>query len=75
MADCGSGALNTQVSLEHLRVPESKKLLKNQMRGACQRVTGANLKECSMVKLEQFELQKIIYIVLGYNPKYTVKIL
>ena len=41
----GLGQKTHKMKLQHLLVPASKKVLRKQMMGTCQRLTGASLKE------------------------------
>lgn len=64
-----------KMSLEHLRVPEIKEVLKtkttyNWGMSEGQRCTGANQRSCQWSKLEAFEQQN--QSILVYDPKYKI---
>lgn len=72
MAECRPGARRIQDELEHIVVAESREVLKKERMGACQRDTGASLKELSIAKAENSLGKRINNVELDHNPKHTI---
>lgn len=61
MTDSRAGAGTYEMSMEHLVVQESKKILKIETAGACQKDPGANMKESQLPNQKNLS-NKINYI-------------